>query len=263
MGLGEIYNYWLIDLSNPLTREWPLLSLYSIIFIILGYTYFVLYAGPCYMKNRQPYNLKNFILFYNIIQILANTWLVKEHISAGWFSKYSVTCQPSEPTSPSAIRLINLVWWIYLLKMFDLVETCVFVLRKKQNQVSTLHVYHHASNLSFLWYYLKYVVDERGTLLTLVNCAVHVIMYIYYFFAAWSPQFQQMLYSIKPFITKMQMVQFIVLILYILQAVFPTCESNVKFTLVPIFIGNLLIFLYLFNDFYKKSYTKAPKQMNS
>lgn len=101
-------------------------------------------------------------------------------------------------------QLQRLMWWIYLLKIFDLVETCIFVMRKKQNQVSTLHVYHHVSNVTFLWYYLKYVLDERATLITLVNCTVHIIMYIYYLLAALNPQSQR-LQRIKPLITRIQM----------------------------------------------------------
>lgn len=102
-------------------------------------------------------------------------------------------------------QIHNTIWWLFLLKMFDYIETCVFVLRKKQNQVTLLHIYHHVSNLIFCWYYLKYVLDERGTFVSLINCSIHVIMYIYYFIAAWSPELQQMISPIKPFITKLQM----------------------------------------------------------
>lgn len=103
-------------------------------------------------------------------------------------------------------QMFDLIWWLIFLKLFDYVETCVFVLRKKQNQVSALHVYHHVSNLIFLWYYLKYILDERATFITLMNCAVHVIMYMYYFIAALSSELQQMISPIKPFVTKLQMV---------------------------------------------------------
>ncbi|XP_011705586.1 PREDICTED: elongation of very long chain fatty acids protein 4-like [Wasmannia auropunctata] len=110
-----------------------------------------------------------------------------------------------EHSKSNVIKLFNIIWWLLLLKLFDYVETCVFVLRKKQNQVSTLHVYHHVSNVTFGWFYLKYILDERATFISLVNCAVHVIMYIYYFLAAWNLEFQQMLSPIKPYITKLQM----------------------------------------------------------
>jgi len=61
--------------------------------ITLGYIYFIFYAGSRYMKNRQPYKLRTFVLIYNVIQILANLWVVKEHISAGWFTKVIFVCR--------------------------------------------------------------------------------------------------------------------------------------------------------------------------
>ncbi|KYQ53357.1 hypothetical protein ALC60_07509, partial [Trachymyrmex zeteki] len=279
------------------TREWPFVSsLLPLMLITFGYMYFILYAGPRFMKDRPPYELRTFILIYDVIQILVNLWFVKKHLSYGWFSEFSVIYAPSNPNSPNAIKvlllsltiidiytdnvlyfngcntlyilyiivtfqLFDLAWWLIFLKLFDYVETCVFVLRKKQNQVSGLHVYHHVCNVVFLWYYLKYILDERGTFIFLLNCAVHVIMYTYYFIAAWSSEFQQTISPIKPLITKLQIVQFIVIIMVLLQILNPNCESPKGIT--SIFIGNLFIFLYLFYDFHKKSYTKLPKQKDN
>ncbi|XP_028050111.1 elongation of very long chain fatty acids protein [Monomorium pharaonis] len=273
MGLGEIYNYLFVELSLSYTREWPLIpSPLPLMLIILGYLYFVLYAGPRYMKDRPPYDLKTFILFYNVIEILANIWFVKEHISAGWFKEFSlvfVTCRARNAMGLDPIKIFNMIWWLMFLKLFDFVETCVFVLRKKQNQVSALHVYHHISNVIFTWHYLKYILDERLTIVTLINCAVHIIMYIYYFMAAWSPRLQQTLFPIKPYITKLQMVQFIFLVVILSNGFLDAtlsfnCEiGSTILRIAPIFIGNLFIFLYLFYNFYKKSYTKKLHKKKS
>ncbi|KAG5310884.1 ELOV4 protein, partial [Acromyrmex insinuator] len=157
--------------------------------------------------------------------------------------------------------LFGLLWWLIFLKLFDYVETCVFVLRKKQNQVSGLHLYHHVSNLVFLWYFLKYIVDERATFCTLINCTVHVIMYMYYFIAALSPELQQMISPIKQLVTKLQMVQFIIMIVSLMQFVNPNCE--LPRGIATIFVGNLFVFLYLFYDFHKKTYTKLSKQKDN
>lgn len=40
-----------------------------------SYLYFVLKAGPRYMKNREPFSLRYFMLLFNGLQILANIWL--------------------------------------------------------------------------------------------------------------------------------------------------------------------------------------------
>ncbi|XP_072744132.1 very long chain fatty acid elongase AAEL008004-like isoform X3 [Anoplolepis gracilipes] len=262
--MEEIYKCLLIK-SVPLTREWILISSpFPLILIIFGYLYFILYAGPRYMQNRPPYKLKTFIMLYNLIQILANIWMVKEHISFGWFSTFDLTCSSfsySTPDFPNTIKIFNCIWWLLLLKVFDLVETCVFVLRKKQNQVSKLHVYHHVSNIFFSWIYLKYVLEEKATIISMVNCAVHVIMYIYYFIST-NRKYRQIISPLKPFITRIQMVQFIAMIICVLHAWNPNCHMQFECStsIAFIFIINLLIFLYLFYDFYKKSYTNTSKK---
>ncbi|XP_029172381.1 elongation of very long chain fatty acids protein 1-like [Nylanderia fulva] len=178
--------------------------------IIFGYLYFIRYIGPRYMISRTPYKLKTLMLLYNFIQILANLWMVQEFISSDWFSKYTLLCSELFPHSSNTLKIFNSMWWLFILKIFDLTETCIFVLRKKQNQVSTLHVYHHVSNIFFGWFYLKYILDKRVLLLTLFNCSIHVIMYMYYFVSAWGPKYQQKIYFLKPFITKIQMVSCII-----------------------------------------------------
>ncbi|XP_029167431.1 elongation of very long chain fatty acids protein AAEL008004-like [Nylanderia fulva] len=208
--------------------------------IIFGYLYFILYIGPHYMIGRPPYKLKTLMLLYNFIQILANLWMVQEHISFGWFSKYGVLCSEPIPHSPNTLKMFNSLWWLFVLKIFDLTETCIFVLRKKQNQVSTLHVYHHVSNIFFGWIYLKYILDERAILVSLLNCGVHVIMYVYNFVSAWGPKYQQIISFLKPVITKIQMVQFIAMIIYGLQIFNPVCQVQDKFhSVVAVFLWEI------------------------
>lgn len=57
---------------------------------------------------------------------------------------------------PKPVRILQLTYQTYLLKLVELVETVFFVLRKKQNQVSKLHVYHHVSTVSLAWIMVKY-----------------------------------------------------------------------------------------------------------
>lgn len=49
------------------------------------------------------------------------------------------------------------VWWTMILKIIELSDTIIFVLRKKMNQITFLHVYHHAMVVCLSWIGCKYV----------------------------------------------------------------------------------------------------------
>nr|CAD7195080.1 unnamed protein product [Timema douglasi] len=61
---------------DPRVKDWPLIGspVYLLVIIAL-YLFFVLVAGPKFMENRRPYNLKKIIAAYNILQVLANAYL--------------------------------------------------------------------------------------------------------------------------------------------------------------------------------------------
>lgn len=61
------------------TKPWFLAnSPGPLISILVTYLYFCLYAGPRYMKNRKPFQLKNTLIIYNIAQVILSVILVVE-----------------------------------------------------------------------------------------------------------------------------------------------------------------------------------------
>lgn len=54
-------------------------------------------------------------------------------------------------------QVYNSAWWYFFSKIVELLDTVFFVLRKKQSQVTFLHVYHHAITMFFSWGYLKFL----------------------------------------------------------------------------------------------------------
>ena len=51
-------------------------SPFPTLLICAGYIYFIKYLGPRLMRDRRPFELKGVIIFYNIIQLLLNIYLV-------------------------------------------------------------------------------------------------------------------------------------------------------------------------------------------
>lgn len=62
----------------------------------------------------------------------------------GWFGKYDYRCQPVDYSdSPDAIGMARFAWFYYLTKFIEFIDTIFFVMRKKFDHISTLHVVHH------------------------------------------------------------------------------------------------------------------------
>ncbi|XP_055321858.1 elongation of very long chain fatty acids protein 7-like [Sitodiplosis mosellana] len=242
--------------EDPRTKPWLLSGSPGPLLIILAsYLYFCLYAGPKYMKDRKPFELKNTLLVYNAIQVLLSVVLVVEGLEGGWRKHYNYSCQPVDYSrNPVAMRMARAVWLYYMCKITELLDTVFFVLRKKQSQITGLHMYHHTLMPVCGFIGIKYFAGGHGTLLGLINSFIHVIMYTYYLLSALGPQMQKYLWW-KRYLTVAQIVQFLIVFVHTIQIQFqPSCDF-------PKSIGALLtlnagIFTYMFSSFYIRSYNK-------
>lgn len=82
-----------------------------------------------------------------------------------------------------------------------------FTLRKKQNQVTFLHVYHHTITSICSWLYVKFLPGQQGAVIIFLNSLVHVIMYTYYLISALGPKYKKYLWW-KKYMTWIQLVKF-------------------------------------------------------
>ena len=99
-----------------------------------------------------------------------------------------------------------MAYWTYMMKLIDLIETVMYVLRKKNRQISVLHVYHHISTAAIAWIITKWVPGGMLTSIILINNSVHVMMYTYYLLSTGGPMLQNLVRLFKPWITIIQMV---------------------------------------------------------
>ena len=119
------------------------------------------------------------------------------------------------------------------------------------NQVTFLHVYHHSSVVALALLYVRYTFCEQVPILVFLNSFVHVFMYAYYFLAALGPEMQKRLWW-KKYITAMQLIQFVILLLSMAGALVLGCEGN-KLTMCST-MAYVSYFLYLFGKFYQRTY---------
>lgn len=102
---------------------------------------------------------RSFLTYFRIFRTFASYEdKIKEKKSSSAF----VTCLPAK-------QIAKMVWKFFLVKIIDLMDTVFFVLRKKQNQVSFLHVYHHAGMVAGTWIASKYLAGGHVTFLGTYN----------------------------------------------------------------------------------------------
>lgn len=207
------------------------------------------------MQNRPAFQLRGVMMVYNLFQIFFNSWLFYELGRYGWLSgSYSYVCQPVDYSdNEAALRMLRAGYLFFISKFVDLLDTIFFVLRKKSNQITMLHVIHHGLLPVSIWPGVLFTCGGQASFFAFLNTLVHVVMYFYYFVAALGPSFQKYL-GWKKYLTTFQIMQFVVASIHCFQLIFVECNFPIAFCWW--IGGHELVFLFLFLNFYKQSYTK-------
>ncbi|KAG7275632.1 hypothetical protein CRUP_021959 [Coryphaenoides rupestris] len=223
-GQGE---YCKLDGRNNRVEKWPMMSSPLPTLAISCLYLLFLWAGPRYMKDRQPFTLKKTLIVYNFSMVLLNMYIAKEIASA--------------------------LWWYYISKGVEYLDTAFFILRKKFNQVSFLHVYHHCTMFLVWWIGIKWVPGGQAFFGASINSCIHVLMYGYYGLAALGPHMQKYLWW-KRYITIIQM--FHVALSHAAYSIYSECPfpNWMQWTM----IGYAISFIFLFGNFYYHTYRRKP-----
>lgn len=128
--------------------------------VLAFYLAFVYNVGPSLMRHRQAFKLDNAIRVYNIFQIIACSCLVVKFLQAGFNFRSAWSCSHSF-TKMETIKFSGILWYAMFLRWIELLETVFFTLRKKQNQISFLHVFHHVGTMVWVWLVVKYDMGSK------------------------------------------------------------------------------------------------------
>ncbi|KAH9642886.1 hypothetical protein HF086_005168 [Spodoptera exigua] len=208
-------------------------TLVGLAFVLAAYLILVMKVLPSYMKNREPFQLKNLMLAYNAFQVA--------------FSVYVV------------FIVVREIYPYFIAKHLDLLDTVFFVLRKKDNQITFLHLYHHTSMVAWTWLHFMYHPTDNFVVVGMLNSFVHVLMYAYYGISSLGPAYAKYIWW-KKHLTKVQLIQFILVVSHLhYQQKLSPCP-------IPSFFHNFCMFLIcsffaLFMNFYINSYRGKKKNV--
>lgn len=127
-------------------KDWTLMkSPLPIVMMSLGYVVFSKYIGPRMMAKRKAFDLRTTLIVYNIFHVAYNAWIFVDLGLKVNLPQLNLRCEPIDNSSSKQMMdIISLGYWYFILKLLEFGDGIFFVLRKKFNQVSNLHVVHHS-----------------------------------------------------------------------------------------------------------------------
>lgn len=157
-------------------------------------------------------------------------------------------------SNPESYWICLGVWLHYNNKYLELLDTVFMVVRKKSEQLSFLHIYHHCL-LIWAWWMVCYIIKNADCIDSYfgasMNSGIHVIMYSYYLMAALGIKCPW-----KRYITQAQMLQFAIVFAHAIYVLYDGhCPKILPWSQMFV-MTNMLV---LFGQFYVKAYSKKKQ----
>jgi len=217
----------------------------------VGYLLFIFIAKQI-MQKRQPFNLKGAMLVYNFYQTFFNSYCIYLFVTSHRAQGLKVWGNIPDMGAKSW-GISQVIWLHYNNKYVELLDTFFMVMRKKFDQLSFLHIYHHTL-LIWSWFVVMKLEPVGDCYFgSSVNTFVHVIMYSYYGLAALGVNCFW-----KKYITQVQMLQFCICASHSLYTAY---IQNTNFYLPYLQLWVMVNMFVLFANFYSKRYkSKGAKK---
>lgn len=222
--------------------------------ITMTYLIAVTMFGPYFMRKRKPMqNLIWWIRGYNALMVTFNAYL---YLNFSQKLNWGLDCWGCTKAMQRVDERGLILWELTLLsRYFDFFDSLFFVLRKKFDHLSVLHVAHHTLVPIIVWFAGKFEPTPMVVFAGYINLPIHVIMYTYYGLSTF-PSLRPYLWW-KKYLTTIQIIQFGLDLVHSLQVIYyPFCKYAVMTYIQTAFS---ITFLYLFWQFYLRSYLAAPK----
>lgn len=258
LGIKEIK-----DNPSVITADLPFVaSPTPVVSCIIGYLVIVI-TSVAYQKMfpkppvaRDPLWLRIAVQAHNVFLIALSLYMCLGAIYNAWINEYSFW---GNGYNPEEVGMGITVYIFYMSKLYEFFDTYIMLLKGKINQVSFLHVYHHAT-ISAYWWIIAYVAPGGDAwYCVMLNSWVHVLMYTYYLVAAIlgkdEKKKKKYLWWGK-YLTQFQMFQFVtMMVLSVYASFYSPYPKSISMGL----FFYMVTLLALFYNFYSRKHLAAKR----
>ena len=202
----------------------------------------VLYIGMVIVSKHlctlKKEHIQSFIFYYNWFQVLLSLTM-----SIYGITIFNIDNPLLLNDFNENIYIRNFILLHAFSKVVDFIDTAILIVSGKH--LSFLHTYHHAS-IGLIWFYLYNENVNSAYFGAMLNSIVHTVMYFYF-------NYSDKMRYIKSWITRMQIIQFIILIIHPIIFIYNT--ENVWYKKLAYFqMLYQISMIILFGNFYYKNY---------
>ncbi|KAG6442472.1 hypothetical protein O3G_MSEX002384 [Manduca sexta] len=222
----------------------------DVAFILITYLLFTFKVGPYIMEKRQPFQIKTFIVIYNVFKIINSVILGSRFLSYvidnGLFPR---TCKYNNNT----VYTIAVLYWKYMAaSILDLFDTVFLVICKKYSLVTFHQAFYNVLLLITAWSCLKYDPTDQWMCTNMMSCFIHTVIYVYNALTTMEPTYAKYLWW-KKYLMIVLMIQFV---LVATQVVIQASTSQCQIHAGTYWVGllNLSLYICLLIDFHHKTY---------
>jgi len=196
---------------------------------------FCVYGFASYMTTHRAFGVKRVMQVYNVVQIVVCSYMVWGLMPCIGFPNVFGIDSAYDKASE---------WFVFvhfLTKFLDWFDTLWIIMKKNRQQLSFLHVYHHAT-IGMVWGYLLTSGVGCGTVRygAFANSLTHVIMYSHYLWTSFGLK-----NPFKRYITMWQIGQFYSCLMH--AVVVRTMENSEIWKFAWLEIGYQMSMIYLFS----------------
>jgi len=206
-----------------------------------------------YKFDFDGWKMKQVMRLYNLVQIILCSYMVwlfmPEFLGLSSFDAFYGLNIPFTKRCEYGL-LVH-----FCSKLLDFSDTIFMITRRRNRQVSFLHVFHHAT-IGIVW---GIVINSGYGGSTsgwgaMANSFIHVVMYTHYLVTSFGIR-----NPFKKYITLLQLSQFALCLIHSFVVIF---SSNYPSDIALIQSGYQVLMLYLFGRFYIQSYSKPKRKVS-
>ncbi|VDP83521.1 unnamed protein product [Echinostoma caproni] len=160
--------------SDPRADTYPLMSSFTpSVLITLGYVCLVCaWSKSLNMRKSKNSALQKeteikwdltrcLMIFYNFTMVLYSATLVGTALYYAQKLGYGLGCvEAPDPTDRRTDIVVAIGYAFYFSKFIEMLDTVFFLWRGRTDQVTFLHVFHHAAMPPSIWWGIKYAPGE-------------------------------------------------------------------------------------------------------